>query len=152
MKVNLRFLVSAFVLFVVIAGLILFAPRLEQISAQTGRQIPAAERENAYRTNNLEVAQLEQYNHQVSADEFRRALELDPQLKIARINLVIAPAQLIIRLTSSPTKLRVLKNYPPYSWSGGSQIVDFEGRLLADASPGPGERIVVAPIDVSALR
>jgi predicted amidohydrolase len=45
-----------------------------------------------------------------------------------------------------------LKYYPPYSWSGGSQIVDFEGRLLADASPGPGERIVVAPIDVSALR
>ena len=45
-----------------------------------------------------------------------------------------------------------LKNYPPYSWSGGSQIVDFEGRLLADASPGPGERIVVAPLDISALR
>jgi predicted amidohydrolase len=45
-----------------------------------------------------------------------------------------------------------LKHYPPYSWSGGSQIVDFEGRLLADASPGPSERIVVAPIDVSALR
>ncbi len=45
-----------------------------------------------------------------------------------------------------------LKNYPPYSWSGGSQIIDFEGRLLADASPGPGERIVVAPVDVSALR
>lgn len=45
-----------------------------------------------------------------------------------------------------------LANYPPYSWSGGSQIVDFDGRLLADASPGPGERIVVAPIDVSALR
>lgn len=45
-----------------------------------------------------------------------------------------------------------LRHYPPYSWSGGSQIVDFEGRLLADASPGPGERIVVAPIDISALR
>ncbi len=45
-----------------------------------------------------------------------------------------------------------LKNYPPYSWSGGSQIVDFEGRLLADASPGAGERIVVAPVDISALR
>ena len=26
------------------------------------------------------------------------------------------------------------------------------GRLLAQASPGPGERIVVAPIDISALR
>jgi formamidase len=45
-----------------------------------------------------------------------------------------------------------LAHYPPYSWSGGSQIVDFEGRLLADASPGPGERIVVAPLDVTALR
>src|SRR5213596_1399186 len=45
-----------------------------------------------------------------------------------------------------------LKFYPPYSWPGGSQIVDYDGRLLAEASAGPGERIVVAPIDVSALR
>ena len=45
-----------------------------------------------------------------------------------------------------------LKHYPPYSWSGGSQVVDFEGRILAEASAGPGERIVVAPVDVSALR
>src|SRR6185503_6024113 len=45
-----------------------------------------------------------------------------------------------------------LKHYPPYSWPGGSQIVDFDGRMLAEASPGPGERIVVAPIDISALR
>ena len=45
-----------------------------------------------------------------------------------------------------------LKHYPPYSWPGGSQVVDYDGRLLAEASPGPGERIVVAPIDISALR
>ena len=45
-----------------------------------------------------------------------------------------------------------LRHYPPYSWPGGSQIVDFDGRLLSEASPGPGERIVVAPIDISALR
>ena len=45
-----------------------------------------------------------------------------------------------------------LRHYPPYSWPGGSQVVDFDGRLLAEASPGPGERIVVAPIDVGALR
>ena len=45
-----------------------------------------------------------------------------------------------------------LHHYPPYSWPGGSQLVDFDGRILAEASPGPGERIVVAPIDVSALR
>src|SRR4029079_8012397 len=37
-------------------------------------------------------------------------------------------------------------------WPGGSQVIDFDGRILAEASPGPGERIVVAPIDVSALR
>ena len=45
-----------------------------------------------------------------------------------------------------------LRHYPPYSWPGGSQIVDFDGRMLAEASPGPGERIVVAPIDISAVR
>ena len=45
-----------------------------------------------------------------------------------------------------------LRHYPPYSWPGGSQIVDFDGRMLAEASPGPGERIVIAPIDISALR
>lgn len=45
-----------------------------------------------------------------------------------------------------------LRHYPPYSWPGGSMLVDFDGRLLAQASPGPGERIVVAPIDITALR
>jgi len=45
-----------------------------------------------------------------------------------------------------------LRHYPPYSWPGGSQVIDFDGRILAQASPGPGERIVVAPVDISALR
>ena len=45
-----------------------------------------------------------------------------------------------------------LKHYPPYSWPGGSQIVDFDGKLVVEASPGPGERIVVGPVDLSALR
>jgi formamidase len=45
-----------------------------------------------------------------------------------------------------------LQHYPPYSWPGGSMVVDYDGRILAEASPGPGERIVVAPIDISALR
>lgn len=45
-----------------------------------------------------------------------------------------------------------LRCYPPYSWPGGSMVVDFDGRILAQASPGPGERIVVAPVDIDALR
>jgi predicted amidohydrolase len=45
-----------------------------------------------------------------------------------------------------------LRRFPPYSWPGGSMVVDFDGRILAQASPGPGERIVVAPVDISALR
>ncbi len=29
------------------------------------------------------------------------------------------------------------ENYPPFSWPGGSMIVDFDGRILAQAEPGP---------------
>ncbi|MEM1207425.1 MAG: nitrilase-related carbon-nitrogen hydrolase [Acidobacteriota bacterium] len=45
-----------------------------------------------------------------------------------------------------------LANYPPFSWPGGSMVVDYDGRILAQADPGPGEKIVVAPVDISALR
>jgi predicted amidohydrolase len=44
------------------------------------------------------------------------------------------------------------RNYPPFSWPGGSMIVDYDGRILAQADPGAGEKVVVGPIDVSALR
>jgi hypothetical protein len=30
--------------------------------------------------------------------------------------------------------------------------VDFDGRVLAQADPGAGEKVVVAPIDLAALR
>jgi predicted amidohydrolase len=45
-----------------------------------------------------------------------------------------------------------LSHYPPFSWPGGSMVVDYDGRILAQADPGPGEKIVVAPIDIFALR
>ncbi len=45
-----------------------------------------------------------------------------------------------------------LANYPPFSWPGGSMIVDFDGRVLAQADPGPGEKIVVGPVDLAGLR
>jgi tetratricopeptide (TPR) repeat protein len=57
----------------------------------TGSQAPApAAREDAYRANNVGVAYLEQYNHEEAAKSFRRALELDPTLAMARVNLAIA--------------------------------------------------------------
>ena len=31
-------------------------------------------------------------------------------------------------------------------------VVDFDGRILAQADPGPGEKIVVTEIDIGALR
>jgi len=45
-----------------------------------------------------------------------------------------------------------LSQYPPFSWPGGSMVVDFDGRILAQADPGPGEKVVVAPVDIAALR
>jgi formamidase len=45
-----------------------------------------------------------------------------------------------------------LEGYPPFSWPGGSMVVDFDGRILAQADAGEGERVVVAPIDLATLR
>jgi len=45
-----------------------------------------------------------------------------------------------------------LQHYPPFSWPGGSMVVDYDGRLLCQAPPGPGERIVAAAINIDMLR
>lgn len=49
-----------------------------------------ADREAAYRANNLGVALLEQYLYDDAAGAFREALRLSPALDIARLNLAIA--------------------------------------------------------------
>src|SRR5712691_8501493 len=55
------------------------------------RQTPAtAPREDAYRTNNLGVALLEQFKYQEAAAAFRQALGLDVSLGIAHLNLSLA--------------------------------------------------------------
>ena len=65
---------------------------LSKISAQSIKEtsnVSDAKREDAYRANNLGVALLEQFNHKEGAEAFRRALTIDPKLKIARINLAV---------------------------------------------------------------
>ncbi len=64
------------------------------VSAKTSgenlRAVSFEKREDAYRQNNLGVALLEQFNHKDGAEAFRRALKINPNLKIANINLAIA--------------------------------------------------------------
>lgn len=45
-----------------------------------------------------------------------------------------------------------LAQYPPFSWPGGSMVVDYDGRVLAQADAGEGEKIVIAPINLGGLR
>ena len=45
-----------------------------------------------------------------------------------------------------------LRHYPPFSWPGGSMIVDYDGRIVAQATPGDGEKITVGPVDLGLLR
>lgn len=42
--------------------------------------------------------------------------------------------------------------YPPFSWPGGSMIVDYDGRVVVEATAGCGEKIVVGDIQLDTLR
>jgi tetratricopeptide (TPR) repeat protein len=63
------------------AGLIALAPR---------GQAPTANREAAYRANNIGVARLEQYDFDAAAASFQEALRIAPDLPLAHLNLGIA--------------------------------------------------------------
>ena len=60
------------------------------LTSQPQNQPKANDREEAYRANNVGVALLEQFKAKDAAAAFRRALQLDPGLALARINLGIA--------------------------------------------------------------
>ncbi len=65
-------------------------PALHPANASARAQSSPDAREAAYRANNLGVALLEQFKHAEAAEQFRRALKLDPQLALAHINLAVA--------------------------------------------------------------
>src|SRR5688572_3365859 len=58
------------------------------ITASTN--ITFLQREDAYRENNIGVAYLEQFEPAKAVEAFRRALKIDPELKIVQTNLAIA--------------------------------------------------------------
>ncbi|HEX3185761.1 MAG TPA: FG-GAP-like repeat-containing protein [Pyrinomonadaceae bacterium] len=67
------------------------ASLIDQSAAPSQNTPPkTSAREEAYRANNIGVALLEQYKYKEAADAFKRALQLDPALTIARINFGIA--------------------------------------------------------------
>jgi tetratricopeptide (TPR) repeat protein len=73
-------------LLLALAGSLLLPPAAHLQNQQS----KATAREDAYRANNIGIALLEQFKHKEAADAFRRALQLDPGLVTARINLGIA--------------------------------------------------------------
>lgn len=70
--------------------LALFIGVLTATSNLQNEQSKANTREEAYRANNLGVALLEQFKHKEASEAFKRALQLEPGLSLARINLGIA--------------------------------------------------------------
>lgn len=73
--------------------LVLLALAISVLTAAANRQTEQSKantREEAYRANNIGVALLEQFKHKEASDAFKRALQLEPGLALARVNLGIA--------------------------------------------------------------
>ena len=86
-KRRVRLTIAAACLFASAALLHSFASFHPRAAAQNDA---ARAREDAYRANNLGVALLEQFKPKEGAEQFRRALRLDPSLSLPRINLAVA--------------------------------------------------------------
>ena len=83
------FILIALLLFLIITTSTLIDHSGAMTSASED-QLAFDKREAAYRANNIGAALLEQYKAKEAADSFTRALEIKPDLLIARINLSIA--------------------------------------------------------------
>jgi cytochrome c-type biogenesis protein CcmH/NrfG len=84
----MRTITSIILLFLLAISASVFFSRRSFAEPQS--QTPPPSREEAYRANNRGVALLEQFKHREAADAFRQALQIQPKLALARINLSIA--------------------------------------------------------------
>ncbi|HVG17901.1 MAG TPA: FG-GAP-like repeat-containing protein [Blastocatellia bacterium] len=91
------------------------------------RSAAPATREDAYRANNIGVALLEQFKYKEAAEEFQRALKLDPSLAVARVNLSIA----FYNAPDLPSALREAK--AAVEAAGGSPQAHYMLGLIARA-------------------
>src|SRR5262249_58211462 len=73
-----------------LAALALLAAALMTVRAAQTRPPAGLNTEAAWRANNVGVAYLEQYSFPKATASFREALQADPNLAIARLNLGIA--------------------------------------------------------------
>src|SRR4029078_3642298 len=89
----------------VLIAILLMSPRPAQVQNET----KGKPREDAYRANNIGVAVLEQFKAKEAADSFRRALQLDPGLALARINLGIA----LFNMPDAPDRQKELEGANP---------------------------------------
>lgn len=83
-----RFMLSVTITLIVVGGNSYLS--VSSSARRTSQSSTAANHEDAYRANNLGVALLEQFKYREAAEAFKRALQLDPKLALARINLCIA--------------------------------------------------------------
>src|SRR5262245_19995145 len=77
--------------FILVSRFALAATLFGIVSGSANQRSPSQpSREDAYRANNIGVALLEQFKYNEAAEEFRRALKVEPSLTLARVNLGIA--------------------------------------------------------------
>src|SRR6266850_2398743 len=87
---NIRsFIFYVFALGVIVPAFFLAGKSFAERQTQPGAAA-ANSREDAYRANNIGVALLEQFKYKEGVAAFRQALQIDPKLILAHINLSIA--------------------------------------------------------------
>ncbi|MEO8071876.1 MAG: FG-GAP-like repeat-containing protein, partial [Acidobacteriota bacterium] len=145
MRFNARLFIFAFLLFVCLGGTLYIS------TAQTENKISPANRENAYRANNVGVAYLEQFDYAKAAESFRQALKIDPKLKLANVNLAIAlfnQQDMDAALQAAKNAAEIAPEYPQTSYILG--LIARNQNRAEDAVASFEKVLKIDPNDVGA--